>query len=219
MIVPGYMGFAFFYDLSPKAQPGTLCPMPLDSGLVQRRVAVFCSSSLGTEPSHAALAAYLGRRLAAQGIGVVFGGGRVGLMGVMADAVMAAGGEVIGVIPKFLDEIEVAHQGLTELCLVDDMHDRKQLMYSLSDGFCALPGGLGTMEELFEAATWTQLGLHEGGRHKPVVLLDDDGFWAPLAEFHDRLVEVGFVKQEKAGIIRRAGSVDEALALLYPSSS
>ena len=140
-------------------------------------------------------------------------------MGVMADAAMAAGGEVIGVIPNFLDEIEVAHQGLTELHLVEDMHERKQLMYSLSDGFIALPGGLGTLEELFEAATWTQLGLHEGGRHKPVVLLDEDGFWQPLAEFRDRLVEVGFVKPSKAGIIRRAGTIDEALALLYPSSS
>lgn len=193
--------------------------MSLDSTPVQRRVAVFCSSSLGTEPGYAALAADLGERLAAEKIGVVFGGGRVGLMGVMADAVMAAGGEVIGVIPKFLDEIEVAHQGLTELHLVDDMHIRKQLMYSLSDGFCALPGGLGTQEELFEAATWTQLGLHEAERYKPVVLLDDDGFWAPMAGFVARLVEVGFVKPDKAGIIQRATSIDGALALLYPSSS
>ncbi|MDE0215415.1 MAG: TIGR00730 family Rossman fold protein [bacterium] len=191
--------------------------MTLGSG--RRRVAVFCSSSLGTEPGYAALAADLGERLANEGVGVVFGGGRVGLMGVVADAAMAAGGEVIGVIPKFLDEIEVAHQGLTELHLVNDMHERKQLMYSLSDGFCALPGGLGTMEELFEAATWTQLGLHEDGRYKPVVLLDEDGFWKPLIGFHDRLVEVGFVKPDKAGIIRRAGSIDEALGLLYPSSS
>ncbi|WP_419924573.1 TIGR00730 family Rossman fold protein [Candidatus Poriferisocius sp.] len=193
--------------------------MPSDSGWAPRRVAVFCSSSLGTEPGYATLAAELGRRLAAERIGVVFGGGRVGLMGVMADAVMAAGGEVIGVIPKFLDEIEVAHQGLTELHLVDDMHERKQLMYSLSDGFCALPGGLGTMEELFEAATWTQLGLHEGSQHKPVVLLDDDGFWVPLVGFHGRLVEVGFVRREKAGIIQRAASIDGALELLYPLSS
>ena len=196
---------------------GSLTLVSLDSG--QRRVAVFCSSSLGTEPGHAALAADLGRRLADEGIGVVFGGGRIGLMGVIADAVMAAGGEVIGVIPNFLDEIEVAHQGLTELHLVADMHERKQLMYSLSDGFCALPGGLGTMEELFESATWTQLGLHVGGRYKPVVLLDEDGFWKPLAGFHDRLVELGFVKQEKAGIIQRADSIDKALELLYPSSS
>ncbi len=150
---------------------------------------------------------------------MVFGGGRVGLMGVMADAVMDAGGEVIGVIPQFLDEIEVAHQGLTKLHLVSDMHERKQLMYSLSDGFCALPGGLGTLEELFEAATWTQLGLHEGGRRKPVVLLDDNGFWKPLAGFFGQVIEAGFVKQKQAGIIRRAGSIDEALALLYPSSS
>ncbi|WP_420639387.1 TIGR00730 family Rossman fold protein [Candidatus Poriferisocius sp.] len=178
------------------------------------RIAVFCSSSLGTEPGHAALAAALGQRLAAEGIGVVFGGGRVGLMGVLADATMAAGGEVIGVIPEFLDEIEVAHQGLTTLHLVKDMHERKQLMYSLSDGFCALPGGLGTMEELFESATWTQLGLHEEARYKPVVLLDEDGFWTPLIGFVQQLVETGFVKREKAGIIRRAGSIDEALRLL-----
>ena len=174
---------------------------------------------MGTEAGYAGLAADVGRRLADEGVGVVFGGGRIGLMGVMADAALAAGGEVIGVIPRFLDEIEVAHQGLSELHLVDGMHDRKQLMYSLSDGFCALPGGLGTMEELFEAATWTQLGLHEGGQYKPVVLLDEDGFWKPLAEFRDQLVEVGFVKPSKAGIIQRAGSIDEALKLLYPSSS
>ncbi|MCY3891054.1 MAG: TIGR00730 family Rossman fold protein [bacterium] len=191
----------------------------METGDAQRRVAVFCSSSLGNEPAYAELAADLGRRLVDEGIGVVFGGGRIGLMGVMADAVMAAGGEVIGVIPNFLDEIEVAHQGLTELHLVNDMHERKQLMYALSDGFCALPGGLGTLEELFEAATWTQLGLHEGGRYKPVVLLDEDGFWKSLAEFHDGLVENGFVKSDKAKIIRRAGSIDEALALLYQSSS
>ncbi|WP_419927199.1 TIGR00730 family Rossman fold protein [Candidatus Poriferisocius sp.] len=188
----------------------------MESGEARRRVAVFCSSSLGNEPGYAELAADLGRRLADEGIGVVFGGGRIGLMGVMADAVMAAGGEVIGVIPNFLDEIEVAHQGLTQLHLVNDMHERKQLMYSLSDGFCALPGGLGTMEELFEAATWTQLGLHEDGRYKPVVLLDEDGFWKQLTEFHAGLVENGFVKPDKAKIIQRAGSIDEALALLYP---
>lgn len=191
----------------------------MESGEAQRRVAVFCSSSLGNEPAYAELAADLGRRLADEGIGVVFGGGRVGLMGVMADAAMAAGGEVIGVIPNFLDEIEVAHQGLTQLHLVNDMHERKQLMYSLSDGFCALPGGLGTLEELFEAATWTQLGLHEGGRYKPVVLLDEDGFWKTLAGFFEQIIELGFVKPDKATIIQRAGSIDEALALLYPSSS
>ena len=178
---------------------------------------MFCSASLGNEPAFVELAAGLGRRLADEGIGVVFGGGRIGLMGVMADATMAAGGEVIGVIPSFLDEIEVAHQGLTKLHLVNDMHERKLLMYSLSDGFCALPGGLGTMEELFEAATWTQLGLHEGGRYKPVVLLDQDGFWKQLTDFHNRLVDLGFVKQEKAGIIQRANSIDEALTLLYPN--
>ena len=175
---------------------------------------MFCSSSLGVDASHAALAADLGRRLASEGVGVVFGGGRVGLMGVLADAAMAAGGEVIGVIPNFLDEIEVAHQGLTELHLVADMHERKQLMYSLSDGFCALPGGLGTLEELFEAATWTQLGLHDGGRFKPVVLLDQDGFWTPLAGFFAKIIELGFVRPDKAAIIRRAASIDEALALL-----
>lgn len=219
MIVPGYMGFACFNDPSFSVWAGSLAFMSVESEVGQRRVAVFCSSSLGREPSYSALAADLGRRLAAEGIGVVFGGGRVGLMGVMAEAALAAGGEVIGVIPNFLDEIEVAHQGLTELHLVDDMHTRKQLMYSLSDGFCALPGGLGTLEELFEAATWTQLGLHEAERYKPVVLLDEDGFWAPLAEFSERLVKLGFVRPEKAEIIQRAASIDDALGLLYPSSS
>ncbi|MDE0237409.1 MAG: TIGR00730 family Rossman fold protein [bacterium] len=162
---------------------------------------------------------FSGGRLGGLAFVGVSGGGGLGLLGVMADAAMDAGGEVIGVIPNFLDEIEVAHQGLTKLHLVNDMHERKQLMYSLSDGFCALPGGLGTQEELFEAATWTQLGLHEGGRYKPVVLLDEDGFWEPLAAFHQQLVDVGFIKPDKANIIQRADSIDEALELLYPSSS
>lgn len=141
---------------------------------------------------------------------VVYGGGQVGLMGVLADAALARGGCVIGVIPVGLFGGEVAHTGLTELHQVASMHERKQLMYELADGFIALPGGLGTLEELAEVATWAQLGLHV----KPVVLLDVDGYWDPLVQQLDRMVEVGLLKEANRTIIRHAHSPVEALELL-----
>jgi len=146
------------------------------------RLCVFCGSSPGHDPAHGASAAQLGRVLAERGIGLVYGGGRVGLMGILADAALAAGGEVIGVIPQALLDREIGHRGLTQLRVVDSMHARKALMGELAEGFIALPGGIGTLEELFEVWSWAQLGLHR----KPCGLLDVNGFFAPLVDFLDR---------------------------------
>jgi uncharacterized protein (TIGR00730 family) len=155
-----------------------------------RRLCVFCGSSSGSRPAYAAAARALGEALARRGLGLVTGGGRVGLMGVIADASMGAGGEVIGVIPEALAAKEVAHAGPTELRVVGSMHERKAMMAELSDGFVALPGGFGTLEEFFEVLTWAQLGLHP----KPCALLNVAGFYAPLLALLDHAVAEGFVK-------------------------
>jgi len=140
----------------------------------------------------------MGALLAARGIGLVYGGGNVGLMGVIADAVLAGGGEVIGVIPQALFDREIAHDGVTDLRVVDSMHTRKAMMADLADAFVAMPGGVGTFEEFFEAVTWTQLGLHR----KPCGLLNVDGFYSPLAFFIDQAVSEGFIKPiHRAAII------------------
>ncbi|MFJ5933319.1 TIGR00730 family Rossman fold protein [Streptomyces sp. NPDC093071] len=141
-----------------------------------RRLAVFLASSDGHDPAHAALAASVGTDLARRGIGLVYGGGRTGLMGVVADAALKAGGEVVGVIPRSMIEREWAHEGVTELVVCDTMHERKAIMADRADAFAALPGGLGTLEEIFEVWSWRQLGFHT----KPVGLLDAGGFWTPL---------------------------------------
>src|SRR5882757_2564117 len=154
------------------------------------RICVYCGSSNGQDV-HLAAARLVGRTLAERGIGVVYGGAKVGTMGAVADAALAAGGEVIGVIPESLVNWEVAHQGLTEQHIVDGLHARKALMAELSDGFISLPGGVGTMEELFEVWTWAQLGLHD----KPVGLLDVDGFYEHLLRFTDTMVESGFLRK------------------------
>ena len=154
------------------------------------RLCVFCGSSVGSNPAYAEAAVTLGSLLARRGIGLVYGGGNVGLMGVIADAALAAGGEVIGVIPKALADREVAHHGVTELRVVDSMHTRKAMMADLSDAFIAMPGGVGTFEEFFEAITWTQLGLHR----KACGLLNVAGFYTPLAAFIDQAVSDGFIK-------------------------
>ncbi len=156
-----------------------------------KRLCVFCGSSNGVNPAFAEAATGLGTLLATRGIGLVYGGGNVGLMGVIADAALAAGGEVIGVIPRSLADREIAHTGCTELRIVDSMHTRKAMMADLSDAFVAMPGGVGTFEELFEAITWTQLGLHR----KACGLLNVAGFYTPLAAFIDQAVAAGFIKQ------------------------
>src|SRR3954452_19516653 len=157
-----------------------------------RRVCVYCGSSPGADPGYAAAARELGRLLAARGIGLVYGGGNVGLMGAIADAAMEAGGEVTGVIPQALLDREVGHRGVTELRVVASMHERKALMADLSDAFVALPGGIGTLEELVEVYTWAQLGLHR----KPIGLLDVAAFYAPLVAFLDHAVQERFLRPE-----------------------
>jgi uncharacterized protein (TIGR00730 family) len=160
-------------------------------------VCVFCGSSPGLDPAFSASAAEVGRLLAGSGRDLVYGGGHVGLMGVVADAALRAGGRVIGVIPRSLMDREVGHLGLTELHVVGSMHERKARMAELSDGFLALPGGIGTLEEFFETWTWAQLGLHA----KPFGLLDVSGFYGPLLTFLDRLVEQRFVRDEHRSML------------------
>jgi uncharacterized protein (TIGR00730 family) len=173
------------------------------------RICVFCGSNEGADPAYAEAAASLGAGLAERGIGLVFGGGKVGLMGIVADAVVAGGGEAVGVIPEFLVRAEVAHAAVTELVVVDSMHERKSRMGDLADGFIALPGGYGTIEELVEVLTWSQLGLHA----KPVVLLDVNTFYDPLFAFFDAAVEAGLLRPVHRQLAQRAGGVDEAIAL------
>lgn len=173
------------------------------------RLCVYCGSNTGNSPAFAAAAARLGTSLANRGIGMVFGGGSVGLMGLAADAAMAAGGEVIGVITQQLVGAEVAHQQLTALEIVPTMHDRKARLCELADGFVVLPGGFGTVDEFAEMLTWNQLGIVA----KPVVLLDVEGYWASLLEWMDRAVDAGFVRSSHRMLAQRAVSVDEAIAL------
>ncbi|WP_026360296.1 TIGR00730 family Rossman fold protein [Amycolatopsis nigrescens] len=162
-----------------------------------KRICVFCGSSMGFDPVYAEQARALGTLLAERGIGLVYGGASVGTMGAVADAALAAGGEVIGVIPEHLSRVEIAHAGLTKLHVVADMHQRKAKMAELADGFLALPGGAGTLEELFEVWTWAQLGLHS----KPIGLVDVAGYFQPLREFVDHMVDAGFLRTEHRDVI------------------
>ncbi|HEX7165967.1 MAG TPA: TIGR00730 family Rossman fold protein [Acidimicrobiales bacterium] len=180
-----------------------------------RRVCVFCASSPGVRAEYRDLAAELGATLAESAVEVVYGGGHVGLMGVVADAALAAGGRVIGVIPRGLFAREIAHTEVTELHEVDSMHERKRLMYDLSDAFVALPGAYGTLDELAEVTTWAQLGLHR----KPVALLDTGGFWDGLVVQLDRMVADGYLTPTRRTIVQRYDRVDallEALAVFEP---
>jgi hypothetical protein len=154
------------------------------------RLCVFCGSAAGTRPEYLALARTLGALLAREEIGLVYGGANVGVMGALADACLAAGGSVTGVMPRALIEREVAHTGLTAFHAVESMHERKRIMADLADGFIALPGGIGTFEELFEVWTWAHLGLHA----KPVALLDVAEYWTPLVRFLDHAADEGFMR-------------------------
>lgn len=174
------------------------------------RVAVFLGSSIGSRPEYAEAAAAFGASLAQAGVGIVYGGASVGLMGTMADAALAVGGEVIGVIPGSLFAAEIPHPGLTRMEVVSTMHERKALMAGLADGFAALPGGLGTLDELFEILTWRQIGLHA----KPVALVDVGGFWDPLARLLDQLAEGGFVLEATRSSVVRVRDAAEFLKLL-----
>lgn len=170
---------------------------------------VYCGSNVGTSPVFGEAARALGEAMARRKITLVYGGGHVGMMGIVADATLAAGGDVIGVITEQLTSAEVAHQSLTSLEIVADMHQRKARFEQLADGFIALPGGFGTVEELVEMLTWNQLGLVR----KPVVLLDIDRFFSPLFDWMDVAVQEGFVRPSHRMLAQRAHTVDEALAL------
>ncbi|HEX6222906.1 MAG TPA: TIGR00730 family Rossman fold protein [Chryseolinea sp.] len=156
-----------------------------------KSVTIFCGSSNGTDPVYRSRAVSLGRILANEGIEVIYGGAKVGLMGAVADAVLSAGGKVTGIIPRFLRSKEIAHEGLTKLVMVESMHERKTQMHEMSDGIIALPGGFGTLEELFEMLTWAQLGLHK----KPIGLLDINGFYDHLKLLLKNMVANGFLKE------------------------
>jgi uncharacterized protein (TIGR00730 family) len=174
------------------------------------RWCVFCGASSGHDPRYAAYASAVGVAIANAGIELVYGGGRTGLMGAVADAATAAGGSVIGIIPRQLDEREVAHQGISDLRIVNSMHERKALMAELSDGFIALPGGFGTYEEFCEAVTWVQLGI----QHKPCILANLDGFYDPLVAQFARGHEAGFISPANSEIVRVVASLDELLTVI-----
>jgi uncharacterized protein (TIGR00730 family) len=171
------------------------------------RICVFCGASAGRDPRHIELARSVGAGLASWGVGMVYGGGRVGLMGAVADAALEAGGEVIGVIPRRLVDRELAHRGVTSLRVVETLHERKAVMADLSDGFIALPGGLGTLEELAEVTSWAQLDLHA----KPIGLLGG-GYWDDLLAWLDRAVAEGFIAPEHRRLIAVDADLDALLA-------
>lgn len=175
-----------------------------------RAVCVYCGSSPGADPAYAVAAAAVGRLLAESGVRLVYGGGAVGLMGVVADAALAAGGEVVGLIPRGLFRREVAHPGLTELVEVGTMHERKQGMFDRSDAFVALPGGLGTIEELVEVATWAQLGISD----KPVATLDVRGYWRPLHELLRSAAAAGFLRAANLALVNDVRRVEDLLPVL-----
>ena len=175
-----------------------------------KRLAVYCGASMGVDPLFADTARDLGAEMARRGIDLVYGGGHRGLMGVVADAVLAEGGSVYGVIPKALVDLEVAHTGLTELHTVTSMHERKAKMTELTDAFIAIPGGIGTLDELFEAWTWNALGYHS----KPFCLLNVAGFWDGLIGFVDHVTESGFMSPERRGQLLVADGIGEAIEKL-----
>ena len=175
-----------------------------------RNVAVFCASADGTNPLYRSAAEALGRELAARRIGLIYGGARVGLMRAVAEAALAAGGHVVGVIPEVLVDLEVAHDGLSELHVTSTMHTRKALMGERSDAFLILPGGFGTLEEMFEVLAWQTLKLHD----KPIVLLNTDGFYDTLLKFLDECVERGVLKEKNRRILLVASTVEEVFQLL-----
>ncbi|QNE32365.1 TIGR00730 family Rossman fold protein [Sphingomonas sp. NBWT7] len=172
-----------------------------------KRLAVYCGSATPRDPVYMELAHTVGRTLAERGIGLVYGGGRLGLMGAIADSALAAGGEVIGVIPQALVDAEVAHRGLTELHVVEGMHDRKRRFTDLADGFVTIPGGTGTMDELWEALSWAQLGYHAD----PVGLLNTAGYYDHLVAFWEKMGEVGFLRPQHRDLLIVADTLDTLL--------
>ena len=181
-----------------------------NSNQPQRRVAVYCGSANGTNPAFLAEARALGAAIAAAGLGMVYGGANVGLMGAVADAALAGGAQVIGILPDLLAGKEIAHVGLTSLELVPTMHQRKARMVELADAFLVLPGGYGTLEEVLEAVTWAQLRLHA----KPCILINTAGYWDGLLAFLDTAVAAGFLKAKNRALLRVAATAQEAVGLV-----
>lgn len=175
-----------------------------------KRVAVYCGSSNGNEPSFLNDAVALGEAIAAAGLGLVYGGASVGLMGAVADAALAGGAEVVGVLPEVLSGSEIAHRGLTRLEIVQTMHERKARMVKLADAFLMLPGGYGTLDEMMEIVTWKQLRLHA----KPCILINTAGYWNGLLEFLDRAVDAGFLKAENRELLQVAVTADAAVKMV-----
>ncbi len=179
--------------------------------MIDRRVAIFCGAHTGNGSRHIEIAQNVAEYVVQRNIGIVYGGGRVGLMGVLADAALQAGGEVVGVIPQALAGEEIAHSGLTKLHVVGSMHERKALMADLSDGFIALPGGFGTMDEFCEILTWAQLHIH----HKPVGLLNADGYYDELLALFDKMVAEGFVTRKNRRLVRAATTIEQLLDVMF----
>ncbi|MDN5781359.1 MAG: TIGR00730 family Rossman fold protein [Luteimonas sp.] len=173
-----------------------------------KSICVYCGSNSGSKPAYAERAKALGQRIAKENLALVYGGGNVGLMGIVADTVLQAGGEVIGVIPQQLVDLEVAHHGVTKLEIVHSMHERKARMFDLSDAFVALPGGFGTLDEMFEMLTWRQLGLGE----KPCAFLDVDGFYVPLLAMIDHMVDQRFLAAEQREDLWHGADIDTLFA-------
>ena len=173
-------------------------------------ICVFCGSNAGAQAAYLEAAEAVGRGLAQRGVRVVYGGGKVGMMGAVADAARAAGGEVVGVIPQAIFDLEIGHTGLDDLRVVGSMHERKALMAELSDAFIALPGGVGTLEELFEVYTWAQLGIHS----KPLGLIDVADYYRPLVVFLDHAVQERFLRAETRTLLAVSDGLDDLLAQL-----
>lgn len=187
--------------------PGPICGARMPS---ISRVCVYCGSSGAVDSRYREAARELGERLAASGIELVYGGGRVGLMGILADAALAAGGRVVGIIPASLRDAELAHQAASELLVVSSMHERKRLMAERADAFAVLPGGIGTLDEMFEIVTWRHLGLHD----KPVLVVDVAGYWQKLRELLDHLVAEGFAAPLMPRLLTIVPSIDDLMTAL-----
>jgi len=207
--VVGYARCAFLLHCDALRQARSSAP---PNAVRDMRVAIFCGARSGTGDRYAEIASAAARAIILRGAGIVYGGGRVGLMGVVADAALQAGGEVIGVIPHALAGEEIAHGGITQLHVVDSMHERKALMAELSDGFVALPGGFGTMDEFCEIVTWAQLRIHA----KPVGLLNAGGYYDELLALFDKMVREGFVTPRNRGLVLSAASIDALLGAMFP---
>ena len=192
----------------------TTAPKPDTNAPAIRTVCVYCGSRMGSKPSFEALADDLGKRIAGDGMSLVYGAGSIGLMGVVARAARDAGAPVIGIIPEHLDAVEITQDGLTELHVTQNMHDRKKMMFDRSDAFVVLPGGLGTLDETFEIMTWAQLSLHR----KPIILINHEGYWTPFVELVNNVVEAGFAAPENADLITVVDTAEEAIEVLRAAS-